>query len=212
MPFRVSPSPQSCIVDYLLTRPAGVTRGEVAEHCGISYWSARYWLDRKVAIGKARVERFWYGKFVRRVVYYPVVKLKEMVDITIVIYSVCVGKKGQYRYRFQGFYDIDAWRDVETGVVDYDSELTVREIAECMMDFRIRWGWNMYGVPAPGVEEPVWVETSSFERVDTPVGASIKFLSKVKEGVEVYFSQVLEVIYRPSADEVERYKAYGGVI
>jgi len=212
MPLRVRPSPQPCLLDFLESRPVGITRTEAAGHCGITYWSARYYLDKKVVEGKARVERIWtIRNFVRRVTYYPVIPVKEMVDITIVIYSVCVGKKGQYKYRFQGFYDVDAWRDTETGIVDYDSELTVMEIRECAEDFRMRWGWNRYGVPAPGAEEPAWVETSSFERVTEPRGASLKFLSKVEEGEEVYFAQFLEIIYRPSVDEVERYKIYGGV-
>jgi len=212
MPLRIRPSPQPCLMDYLWAHPAGVTRSEAAAHCGITYWSARYWLDKKVSLGKCRVERIWTIRhFVRRVIYYPIIPIKEMVDITIVIYSVCVGKKGQYKYRFQGFYDIDAWRGTETGIVDYDSELTMKEIRECMDDFRVRWGWKMYGVPAPGAEEPVWIETSSFERIDEPRGAALKFLSKVEEGAEVYFSSFLEIIYRPSKEEIERFKSYGGV-
>jgi hypothetical protein len=212
MPLRVRPSPQPCLLDFLESRPVGITRTEAAGHCGITYWAARYYLDKKVVEGKARVERIWTIRhFVRRVIYYPVIKLREMVDITIVIYSVCVGKKGQYKFRFQGFVDIDALRDVETGIIDYDAELTIKEIAEAMFDFRQRWGWKLYGTPSPGTEEPVWVETSSFERITEPRGASLKFLSKVEEGEEVYFAQFLEHIYRPSEEEIEKFKRYGGI-
>lgn len=135
----------------------------------------------------------------------------EMVDVTIVIYSVCRGKKGQYDYRFQGFYDVDAWRSIVTGVIGYDAELTLKEIGECLVDFRMRWGWKLYGVPAAGVEEPVWVETSEFERVDEPRGASVKGLSKIEDDEEVYFGKVIEIIYRPREEEIRKFKAYGGV-
>lgn len=213
MPFRIRPSPQPCILELLLSRPVGITRTEVAEHCGITYWSARYWLDKKVKEGRARVERVWTIRhYVSRVIYYLVIPAMEMVDITIVIYSTCRGKTGQYKYRFQGFYDVDAWRRTDTGVVDYDSELSTKEIRECMLDFRLRWGWKMYGEPAPGTDEPVWIETSSFEREDEPKGAALKFLSKVEEGEEVYFQEFLEYVYRPTEEDVRRFKSYGGIV
>jgi len=211
MPMRIRPSPQPCLMDYLWAHPAGVTRSEAAVHCSITYWSARYWLDRKVALGMCRVERIWTIRhFVRRVIYYPIIPVKEMVDVTIVIYSVCTGKKKEYEYRFQGFYDVDALRNVETGVIDYSAELTVNQIGECLMDFRLRWGWLPYGVPAPGVDEPVWVETSEFERIDEPRGASCKGLSKIEWGEEVYFGRILEIIYRPTDEEKEAFKKHVG--
>ena len=208
--MRVKPSPQPCLMDYLLTHPAGIMRGEAAGHCGITYWSARYWLDKKVREEKCRVERIWTVRhFVRRVIYYPIIPVKEMVDVTIVIYSVCKGKTGQYDYRFQGFYDIDAWRVADTGVIDYDAELTLKEIRECMSDFRVRWGWKPYGAPAPGTEEPIWIETSEFEREDIPRGASLKALSKIEEDEEVYFGKIVETVYRPTDGDIEGFKRYG---
>jgi len=210
--MRVRSSPQPCLIDYIESHPAGVTRSECAKHCGISYWSARYWLERKVAEHKCRKEVIWTVRgFVRRVVYYPIVKVKTMVDVTIVIYSVCTGKRGQYAYRFQGFYDIDAWYDAETGKIDYDAELTRTEIAWCLLDFRVRWGWEMHGRPAPGTEEPKWIETSEFEFIDEPRGASLKALSKLEEGEETYFGAFLEMVYRPKPGEIRKFKAYGGV-
>lgn len=209
--MRIRPSPQPCLIDFILSRPAGITRSEAAERCGITYWSARYWLDKKVEEGKCRVDRIWAVRhFVRRVIYYPIIAVREMVDVTIVIYSTCEGKKGEYKYRFQGFYDVDALRDIDTGVIDYSAELTMKEIRECMADFRVRWGWKVYGVPAPGTSEPEWVETSQFERIDEPRGASLKALSKVEEGEEVYWGAFVRTIYSPTDEEKEVFKKLVG--
>jgi len=51
----------------------GITRSVVAAICGITYWSARYWLEKLVVEGRIKSERVYtFRKFVRRVYYYPI--------------------------------------------------------------------------------------------------------------------------------------------
>jgi len=51
----------------------GITRSEVAAMLGITYWSARYWLDKLASEGKINKKVEWTIKgLVRRVTYYPI--------------------------------------------------------------------------------------------------------------------------------------------
>ena len=78
---RIRPSPQLRILTYVRTHSDGVTRSEVAVAIGRTYWSSRYWLERKVSEGLMRSERIWTIRgFVRRVIYYPV-RLTELMRL-----------------------------------------------------------------------------------------------------------------------------------
>ena len=258
MATRVRPSPQAEILRYVEEHPGGITRSEVAAAIGRTYWSARYWLEKKVREGLIRSERIWTIRhFVRRVLYYPTVatrievlkeeleilrraleaveeRLKvryrvsdsyyrsylwkeiarieeeirklvvkwELIDATIAIYSTVDSPKGYVR-RFQGFYDVDALRDAITGKFRYDAKLTQKEIGECLFDFRARWGWKATGIPAASTTEPIWIETSDFEFIDSPNGANVKTLTVIEEEEETYFSAPFERIYIPTEREKE---------
>ena len=69
-----------CLVDYVAENP-GASRSDVAKACGVSYWRARYWLDRLVKGGFYYKGEFqhegWLNKKVevprprtRRITYY----------------------------------------------------------------------------------------------------------------------------------------------
>jgi len=207
--IRVRRSPRGSIVKLIDSTLTGVrfTRSEVAKAVGITYWSSRYWLEKLTDERVIRKEIKPWGRFGRRVYYFRVIPVeKEMVDATIVVYSKCVGKREEYKYRFQGFYDVDALRDVRTGVISYDAELTKKEIEYCIFDFRIRWNWLTIGIPASGTEEPVWVETSEFEPITEPKGAVCKSLSKIEEGEETYFSTVMAYVFFPTEEDKKRFK------
>lgn len=174
-------------------------------------------LQRALVEVEDRIRRRWTvaDSYYRSYLIREIEKLRllklEMVDVTISIYSVCRGKKGQYYKVFQAVYDVDAWRNVNTGIIDYRAGLTGEEIIACLFDFRARWGWSPTGVPAPSVSEPKWIETSMFEREEEPRGASIKLLIRMEEGEETYRGEVIETIYRPTDEEIRKFKAYGGV-
>jgi len=215
MAIRIRVSPRYRILDFILTRPwiyrVGVTRSQVAEALGISYWSARYWLEKMVEEKVIDKERIWiYRGVVFRWVYYPIIKVRRPVDVTIVIYSVSVGVKREkgYAYRFQAFYDVDAVRDEVTGEFDYGSELTRMEIEACLRDFRERWGWSEVGGPAKGTSVPEWVETSEFSFRDEPKGADCKLISQIEDEEEKYFKRLLEHIYPITDEEKEEFMAY----
>lgn len=257
MARRLRPSPQAEILRYVEAHPEGVTRSQVAEAVGRTYWSARYWLEKKTEEELVRSERIWTIRhFVRRVIYYPVPTLLErlleelrllrkaleaterrlevhatvsdlayhrylqreiarveeeirklipkwqLIDATIAIYSVVESPKGYVR-RFQGFYDVDALRNADTGKFRYSVELTQNEINECLVDLRQRFGWRATGIPAPSTSVPVWIETSEFEFIDRPKGAVVKTLSVVEDEEETYFRALFETIYLPSESEIE---------
>jgi len=70
--FRVRPSPRERIIELLKKEP-GLTRTEVAARIGITYWSARYWLEKIVEEKFLRKEILGRPPFVRLIRYYPVV-------------------------------------------------------------------------------------------------------------------------------------------
>jgi len=71
--LRVRPSPRKKILE-LVTSFKGITRSEVAEALGISYWSSRYWLEKLVEERFLRKEIVWTIRgFVRRIFYFLVV-------------------------------------------------------------------------------------------------------------------------------------------
>lgn len=68
---RVRPSPREKILS-LFTYEKSLTRLEVAEKLGITYWSARYWLDKLASEGLLVRKPILIGRAVRRVLYYLV--------------------------------------------------------------------------------------------------------------------------------------------
>lgn len=127
--------------------------------------------------------------------------LWELIDATIVIYSVVESATKSYVRRFQGFYDIDSFRNAGTGEFRYDATLTQKEIIECLLDFRARFGWRAIGYPAKDTSEPIWIETSNFEFIKEPKGADVKTLSVIEEEEETYFATPHERVYFPKEEE-----------
>lgn len=72
MPIRVRPNPRKKILK-LVNERAGITRTEVAKALGISYWSARYWLEKLVTEAFLKKKEFWVGRAIRRIEYEVVV-------------------------------------------------------------------------------------------------------------------------------------------
>ena len=72
MPMRVRPSPREKIIE-LLKIEQGLTRSEVAGVLGITYWSARYHLERLVEERFLRKEITMVGRAIRRIRYFFVV-------------------------------------------------------------------------------------------------------------------------------------------
>jgi DNA-binding Lrp family transcriptional regulator len=71
--LRVKPSPRDKIVELLRKEP-GLTRSQIAERLGITYWAARYWLEKLVKEAILRKEVVYsVRKFVRRIFYFLVV-------------------------------------------------------------------------------------------------------------------------------------------
>lgn len=72
MVLRVRPSLKASMLD--LTRIfAGISRTEIADMLGVSYWKARYWLEVLAEEGEIRKEVVWWiVPYMRRVRYYPV--------------------------------------------------------------------------------------------------------------------------------------------
>jgi len=67
--LRVRPSPNGKILDILKKEP-GLTRLQIAERLGITYWSARYWLEKLVTEKFFRKEVFMVGRAIRRITYF----------------------------------------------------------------------------------------------------------------------------------------------
>jgi hypothetical protein len=73
---RARKSPREGILS-LIVREKELTRTKLASALGISYWSARYWLDKISAEGFIRKEvKILIKPNVRRVFYYPVVAVR----------------------------------------------------------------------------------------------------------------------------------------
>jgi DNA-binding Lrp family transcriptional regulator len=71
--LRVKPSPRNRIVELLRKEP-GLTRSQIAERLGITYWAARYWTEVLVREGVLRKEVVYsVRRFVRRIQYFVVV-------------------------------------------------------------------------------------------------------------------------------------------
>lgn len=84
---RIRPSPRNEILSLFKTE-APFTRTEVANRLGISYWSARYWLDLLASEDLLSMKRFYIGDFVRRVLYYRVLpKIYFRTQYAMMFYS-----------------------------------------------------------------------------------------------------------------------------
>jgi len=70
--LKVRKSPRKRILELVRKEP-GLTRSEVADRLGITYSSARYWLERLVEKGYLSKKVAWVIRpYMRRVFYYPV--------------------------------------------------------------------------------------------------------------------------------------------
>jgi hypothetical protein len=56
----------------VLKKEPGLTRSQIAERLGITYWSARYWVERLVTEKFLRKEIFMIGRAIRRITYFYV--------------------------------------------------------------------------------------------------------------------------------------------
>ena len=71
--MRIKPSPNGKILDILKKEP-GLTRSQIAERLGITYWKARYWLEKLVT--EKFIEKhvtFTIRPYLRRITYFYVV-------------------------------------------------------------------------------------------------------------------------------------------
>ena len=85
--MRIKPSPNGKILDILKKEP-GLTRTQIAERLGRTYWSARYWLEKLVTEKFLRKEVFVVGRAIRRITYFfvpPVVLYRT--QFAIMFYS-----------------------------------------------------------------------------------------------------------------------------
>lgn len=129
--------------------------------------------------------------------------LWDLIDVTIAIFSVVESTTKSYTRRFQGFYDVDAFRLASTGEINYDSRITQVEIEECLLDFRARFGWKAVGYPAKDTTIPTWIETSNFEYITEPKGADVKTLNVVEDEEETYFVSLFQKVYTLSDQDKE---------
>lgn len=100
------PSPRQRILDFVSHALTSVTRSMVAEYLGISYWAARYYLEKLAAEGFIQ-KQYVYTDTMRRVFYSPVPVKAKLYRVKIRLYNDVMSVEtptGQ----FQGWFDVDA--------------------------------------------------------------------------------------------------------
>lgn len=152
-------------------------------------------------------ERLEIRKLEETIARKEIVPAKQLIHAKIIIYTIVSARPPKrYRKRFQGFFNVDALRDVDTGEIDYSAKLTQKEIDHCIDVFYAAWNWAYLPTEA---QEPRWIESGEWETIDEPKGADLKQLS-VRENEEETYSRVYrppEVVYEPSEKEIEEMMA-----
>lgn len=84
---RIRQSPRKNILS-LFEYEKGLTRSDVAAKLGITYWSARYWLDKLTSEGLLLRKAIRTGKVIRRVLYYkPLPRIYFRTQYAIMFYT-----------------------------------------------------------------------------------------------------------------------------
>jgi len=122
----VRPVPRQRILDFVNKALLPVTRTQIADYFGVSYWSARYYLDKLTEEGLIRRD-YIYTDTLRRVIYVPVPVpiIPKFHRVKIRLYNDSISTEtptGQ----FQGWFDVDTRLKDDFPIFDY--WLTVREV------------------------------------------------------------------------------------
>jgi len=145
----------------------------------VSWMSAIY--------GRLGPIRQWITEILRELI------ILEIIHSKIVIYAITESERPgkPYHKRFQGFFNVDALRNISTGDIDYTYELTKKELDACTWEFYFRWNWVKEGeafIPKY-TSTPEWADAGEWEPIEKPLGATIKEISVIEEGEETYFDK-----------------------
>ena len=148
-------------------------------------------------------ERYEILELEARIARKEIIPIKQLVHAKIIIYSIVSARPPKkYRKRFQGFFNVDAIQDIESGEIDYSTKLTQKEIDACMDVFYALWNWAYL---PPEASDPIWIESGEYEDIESPMGADLKQVSVRENEEETYNRRYVppEPVYTPTKTEEE---------
>jgi hypothetical protein len=147
--IRVRPSPRQSILSLFETEKS-LTRSEIAARLGISYFSARYWLEKLASEGLIQKEVTFIGRNVRRIIYHPLpVEFYYRTQYAIMFYTLIPRSESpdpiaEFRVTVvsdkRGKYNLDEFKDAcihigiilspQTYWIKQEMEITADELDE----------------------------------------------------------------------------------